>query len=68
MSATGGLDVNWSMEHIEQLAKDSIQQKIKGLPDSQLMRVDEVTDILLDLQQELLSSSSSASPELAPAG
>ena len=49
------------METIEDLAKDSIQEKLKELPGSQLMKVTDVADILLDLQQELLAITSSAS-------
>lgn len=46
---------------IEGLARDSIQTKLKGLPSSQLMKVDDVADILLDLQQELLGFTVSVS-------
>lgn len=49
------------MTTLEDLAKNTIQTKIKELPASQLMKVDEVTDILLDLQQELLVVSVSSS-------
>lgn len=49
------------METIEELAKTSIQEKLKELPGSQLMKVSDVADILLDLQQELLAITSSAS-------
>jgi len=47
---------------IENLAKVTIQTKIKELPNSNLVEVAKVVDILLDLQQELLVISAS-SPE-----
>lgn len=50
------------MTTLEDLAKESIQLKLKELPDSNLMEVAKVTDILLDLQQELLATASSSEP------
>lgn len=42
---------------VEELVTDFVQVKMKELPSSELMRVSDVLDILLDLQQELLTSS-----------
>jgi hypothetical protein len=58
--------LDMTIDVITGLAKTSIQEKIAALPDSNLMRVDEVVDMLLDLQQELISLTASAS-ESVPA-
>ena len=50
---------------VEELVTDFVHVKMKELPSSELMRVSEVMDILLDLQQQLLTSSSSV---LEPTG
>lgn len=53
--------LDMTLDVITGLAKASIQEKLATLPDSQLMRVSEVADLLLDLQQELLRLSASSS-------
>lgn len=53
--------LDMTIDVIAGLAKTSIQEKIQALPDSNLMRVDEVVDMLLDLQQELISLTTSSS-------
>jgi hypothetical protein len=53
--------LDMTIDVIAGLAKTSIQEKIAGLPDSNLMRVDEVVDLLLDLQQELISLTETSS-------
>lgn len=53
--------LDMTIDVISGLAKTAIQEKISALPESTLMRVDEVVDILLDLQQELISLTASAS-------
>ena len=50
---------------VEELVTDFVHVKMKELPSSELMRVSDVMDILLDLQQQLLTSSSSV---LEPTG
>ncbi len=53
--------LDMTIDVIAGLAKTSIQEKISSLPDSNLMQVSEVVDLLLDLQQELISLTEPAS-------
>lgn len=55
--------LDMTIDVITGLAKTAIQDKIASLPNSTLMKVDEVVDMLLDLQQELISLTVSAAEQ-----